>query len=320
MQPQPASGPASSRGKRAVSVSRKAAVRPPVHPPAYGGMNGVKCAIQAIATQRMNMRSTMDGRLAAQENEMRVLRALHRFGWLRTRDLATLCWRRWSPQPAGQIALAPIKPTSSGLRMAQRTLSRLRDAALVVTGHGPDGSVIYALSAGGARRLNAKGIVASTGKDRVRGFSSTHYRHRCIANEVAIAAIIQGYRVSTEREIAQGLWQGGSAGIAGKRPDVLARGDGGVYWVEVERSRKNAKEYQALLVWLVKVLRDCGGTGDSQLLTPGQVWAGIIFICSPTFERKLRQDLKNSGWSKQKVDSVCFFETLLYSLEGISFS
>jgi hypothetical protein len=164
------------------------------------------------------------------------------------------------------------------------------------------------------------GIAASTGKDRIRGFSSNHYRHRCIANEVAIAAIVQGYRVSTEREIAQGLWQGGSAGIAGKRPDVLARGNGGAYWVEVERSRKNATEYEALLVWLVKVLRDCSSTGGSQLLTPGQAWAGIIFICSPTFERKLRQDLKNAGWSKQKMDSVCFFETLLYSLEGISFS
>mgnify|MGYP000853832867 FL=1 len=41
-----------------------------------------------------------DGRAIARENEVRVLRALHRFGWLRTRDLAVLVWQRWARSPA----------------------------------------------------------------------------------------------------------------------------------------------------------------------------------------------------------------------------
>ena len=68
--------------------------------------------------------------------------------------------------------------------------------------------------------------------------------------------MVQGYRISTEREIAQGAWLGGKAGIAGKRPDVVIRNGSRVWLVEVERSRKNAKEYAALLSWLA-ILYTC---------------------------------------------------------------
>lgn len=67
-----------------------------------------------------------DGRMVAAENEVRVLRALHRFGWLRTRDIAALLWRLWRKNPVdGEPDLKPLDATSSGLRMAQRTLRRL---------------------------------------------------------------------------------------------------------------------------------------------------------------------------------------------------
>ncbi len=93
------------------------------------------------------MANHKDGRITARENEIRVLRALHRCGWLRTRDLAALVWQDWARNPAGEPSLKPPTSTASGLRMAQRTLRRLRDKRLVLSSHAPDGSIIYALAA-----------------------------------------------------------------------------------------------------------------------------------------------------------------------------
>lgn len=263
--------------------------------------------------------SKKDGRQIARENETRVLRALHRFGWLRTRDLAALCWRRWASRPSGPPSVGLTPPTASALRMAQRTMRRLRDARLVITGQGPDGSVIYALSEGGARALKDAGVTAISGKDLVRGFSAAYYRHRSISNQIAISGMVQGYRASTEREIAQGLWLGGEAGIAGKRPDVLLRSGNQLWWVEVEKSRKNAKDYKALLIWLGKVLQDSTRRDGSRLLPPGQVWGRLIFICTPAFESKLRRDLEDLGWTRRQVDMLSCFESALYTFEDTLF-
>lgn len=262
--------------------------------------------------------SSIDGRQVARDNEKRCLRALHRFGWLRTRDLAALCWQRWAPRPSGPPGVRAQQPTASAVRMAQRTLKRLRDARLVITGQGPDGSVVYALSEGGARALKETGVEAISGKDLVR-FSSAYYRHRCIANEIAISGIVQGYRASTEREIAQGHWIGGEAGIAGKRPDVLLRGGKGVWWVEVEKSRKNSADYKALLLWLGKVLHDSTRRDGSQLLGLGQAWGRVIFIGTAAFEAKLRRDLEAGGWKSQQINALILFENELYRFEDTLF-
>lgn len=261
-----------------------------------------------------------DGRQVARENEVRVLRALHRFGWLRTRDLAGLCWLRWLTRPHGPASLARVVPTASALRMAQRTLNRLRDGNLVIHSQAPDGSILYALSEGGSRVLKDAGIAAASGKYLVRGFSSAYFRHRCIANEIAITGVVQGFRASTEREIAQGLWLGGATGIAGKRPDVLLRSGNQATWIEVERSRKNTKDYKALLVWLGKILRDMQRPEGAQLLGPGVVWSRAIFVCTPAFRDKLRRDLAATGWKMTQIESLLWFECALYSFEDILFT
>ena len=143
-----------------------------------------------------------------------MLRALHRFGWLRTRDLAALVWRPWQTAPTSAPDLTPLEPGASHWRMAQRTLRRLVRDRQVLRGNGPDGSIIYTLAEAGAERLRQLGVPATTGKDLVRRSSASQFRHRCIANEVAIAGIAAGFRVSTEREVAQGRWLGGDAGVS----------------------------------------------------------------------------------------------------------
>ena len=261
-----------------------------------------------------------DGRAIARENEVRVLRALHRFGWLRTRDLAVLVWQRWARSPAGEPDLKPPVPTDAGLRMAQRTLKRLRDKRLVLSSRAPDGSVIYALAEAGARALQQIGVAATTGKNLMRSFSSAHYRHRCIANEIAVGSILVGYRVSTEREIAQGLWLGGEDGIAGKKPDVLIRSGDTVWWVEVERSRKNAKDYARLLQWLGAVAQDAFRATGPVLLGEKVCWGKLVFICTPSFQAKLTRDLIAAGWKKIHLDTLLSFKTSLYKFGDISFS
>ncbi len=260
-----------------------------------------------------------DGRAIARENEMRVLRALHRFGWLRTRDLAALVWQHWARNPAREPCLKSPEPTSAGLRMAQRTLRRLREKRWVLDNRAPDGSIIYALSETGARQLSAMGIRATSGKDLVRAFSSSHFRHRCIANEIAISGIRQGFKVATEREIAQGRWPGGETGIAGKKPDVLLRGDGAVWWVEVERSRKNAKDYTRLLNWLSSIARDATQSGGPALLGTELRWAKVVFICTEAFRQKLMRDLAARGWQQSYFAALLSFETTLYRFEDILF-
>lgn len=262
-----------------------------------------------------------DGRAVAQENEIRVLRALHRFGWLRTRDLAAIAWQRWAAKPSlAHFSLEPPTHSPTGLRMAQRTLSRLRCNHQVLNAKAPDGSIIYALAERGARRLQLSGIAATTGKDLIRNFSSSHFRHRCIANEVAIRSICQGLRVSTEREISRGLWLGGTAGIAGKKPDVLLRNQDQIFWVEVERSRKNKTDYARLLIWLNTLYKDIFSSPTASLLEPPRQWGKVIFICTPAFQSKLCSDLGIAGWTMARVQSLLVFETSLYNFKDITFS
>ncbi|UYO94690.1 hypothetical protein [Pollutimonas sp. M17] len=134
-----------------------------------------------------------------------------------------------------------------------------------------------------------------------------------------LEVIVQGFRASTEREIAQGLWLGGEEGIAGKRPDVLLRSGMHVYWIEVERSRKNAKDYKALLVWLTRVLHDSTQIGGSRLLRFGQQWERVIFICTRAFETKLRKDLEAVSWTPKQINMLLSFKSALYHFEETLF-
>jgi hypothetical protein len=175
------------------------------------------------------------------------------------------------------------------------------------------------LSEAGARSLLQVGVAAVTGKDMVRSVSTSHFRHRCIANELAVGAIVEGFRVSTEREVAQGRWIGEARGIAGKKPDVLLRDGSSVWWIEVERSRKNAKDYSRLLQWVCAIGRDTLLQGRPSLLGEEMRLARVVFVCTPSFQRKLSQDLETAGWKKNDVNALISFETSLYSLEGTSF-
>ncbi|WP_321902503.1 hypothetical protein [Burkholderia cenocepacia] len=262
--------------------------------------------------------TAQDGRIVASQNEVRVLRALNRFGWLPTKSLGALLWQPWLRKPAGEPDMRPQMPTASARLMAQRTLRRLYQARQVLRARAPDGSLIYALAEAGVRRLAQLGVPAVSGKDLVRRFSSAQFRHRSIANDIAIAGIVAGFRVSTEREIAQDKWLGGEQGIAGKKPDVLLQGDGRGWWIEVEKSRRRASDWAKLHAFLKAVHEDAHRTDGPALL--GELrWAKVIFICTPAFHVRLVRELKAVGWSEATINRLTSHVDALYSFEDIAF-
>lgn len=261
--------------------------------------------------------TTKDGREIARTYEQRVLKALHKYGWLRTRDLAALIWMRASSRPrSGGFIPEPIVVEPSAWRMAQRTLARLRKSDKVLWRQAPDGSTIYGLAEAGAHWLVRQGINATSGKDLVRRVSMSHYHHRRIANEVAILASLQGYRVASEREIAVGQWFGGKDGVADKLPDVIVRDGKDVYWIEVERSRRNQKDEAALRTALVKLWAGVRRPLDVPDLPNDYRLKKVLFVCESAFIDRLMTDLEKFGWTKEMIDHRILSVRLLYVTEA----
>ena len=254
-----------------------------------------------------------DGREIARKNEQHMLKMLHKFGFLRTRDLAALVWApsRSVPQKGGFMVEAVVV-SASALRMAQRTLRRLRENRLVFDHLGPDGSLLYGLSEGGARVLQGLDIPAKSSKNWLRCFSMAQYHHRRLANEIAISAMLQGYRTATEREIAGGLWLGGMGGVLGKKPDVLARSGKSVWWIEVERSRKNKTDYAKLINWLQQMWSRHPGPADRVELPGEHKLEKVAFIAGRAFGAKLAVDLKKCGWTDAQISLRILHIPLLY--------
>lgn len=278
-------------------------------------------AIQVIKTTGVtHMATEKDGRVRALENEVKVIRALHRLGWARSQDIAALVWTRWARRPVGAPDFKPIVPTASALRMAQRTLKRLFSARQVLRGQAMNGSVIYSLAEGGARRLRELGIPAATGKDLVRRFSAAQFMHRSVSIQLAVSGITLGFKVATENEISRNRWIGAVDGIAGKKPDVLFNDGGQIWWLEVDKSRRNARDYEHLLAWLQAVRDDAMRPSGSVLLPNGLNWAKVVFVCSTSFETKLQRDLISAGWKKDDIGRIIMLKPTLYNHEDIKFA
>ena len=257
-----------------------------------------------------------DGRAVARRNELHTLKALHKHGWLRSRDVAALLWSRPRSAPLkGQFALEPVLVSPSALRMAQRTLSRVRTGHQIICHGAPDGSQIYGLSEVGARVLREQDIPARSGKDWLRRFSIQQYHHRRLSTEIAIAAMLQGYRVATEHEIAMGTWLGGSDGVYGKKPDVLIRFGKYVLWVEVERSRRNRHDYTKLLAWLQQ-LWPVSSQLHPAALPGGHHLQQVIFISNRSFIERLEIDLGKLGWSDDQIKNRIYAIQWLYVTEA----
>lgn len=259
----------------------------------------------------------LDGREIALANDERVLKSLFKFGWLRTRDIAALHWmprmkRRGLGFEPVQVAVSP-----TARRMAQRTLRRLRQRHMVVWIQAPDGSTIYGLSEAGARRLVNLGIPAKSGKDLIRRVSLSHFHHRRIANEVAIGALLQGFRANTELEIAAGQWLGGKDGVAGKKPDVVVRdGRKNTWFWEIERSVRNKAGYASLIEALLAMWPEDTRQAGPAELPDGHRLHQVVFVANAAFIERVCGDLQRVGWTGEMISQRISSVKLLYVTEG----
>jgi hypothetical protein len=153
------------------------------------------------------------------------LKALHKFGWLTSRQVAEWVWPN----------------CSQSVQMARRTLNRLDKLGQLLTGNLPNGVRIYALSASGADRLRSQGVRARSGKD----IGLRRWQHRAICNWHGILLHGYGYEIDTEHELY--AERGQITQWYGKLADVIGYSNGRFRWVEVEHSRRKPSDLRKLL-------------------------------------------------------------------------
>lgn len=237
----------------------------------------------------------IDGKIVARRNEEAVLKALHQFGWLRTRDLAALIWQK-GKKKRSYFDLQPLTLQAPNMRTCQIVLARLRKKRMVNRIKAPDASWIYGLAEGGARELRRLGIEAKSAEDSLKRISLSFYHHRRIANEVAIIAAIQGFDTVSEYQIATAKWFGGITGVNSKKPDALALDGKLVTWIEVERSRRNKKDWIRLMTWLLGIWPTDRSYYSNAPLMDGYEMLRVLFVCEQPFIDRVMVDLKAAGW------------------------
>lgn len=248
-----------------------------------------------------HQKKPLDGRLLAVENEEAVLIAVYQFGWLATRQLAALLW-----------------PDATSPRVAQRTLSRLRDVGEVLWKKGADGATVYALSAAGARRVErVYGETALISREPLR-YIERQYEHRCLANDIAIwwlnAAKHLGGFVDTEHEIQKrkatiNLKEAHFASASGKVPDALLHvpvpagadnvenDDFWTVWVEAECGHKNLTKQEHMVAELAYILGKYGTQmherrrGHDSIIRTYRVREAYVICPKPAHEERLVRTL-----------------------------
>lgn len=202
----------------------------------------------AQASVQASVRASVhdSGRVIALANEVEILRALHKFAWLTSRQIGEWVWPAASQQT----------------QMARRTLARLKALEQVLVRTLPNGIPAYMLSASGAARLREHGVEARSGKDA----RTARWLHRAICNWHAITLRnIWGQEVYSEHELYTGRCPIGE--WCGKLADTIQVRGGKFVWVEVEHSRRRPSDMQKLLHLLVHGPRNPLYAHDRELMS-----------------------------------------------------
>lgn len=171
------------------------------------------------------------GRALGLQNDLKGLRWIHDFGWLRPLEIGMLCW----PEAAN--------PRKNG----ERIVRKWRKNSLVLKRKLPAGAgSAYVLSAAGAAFLQRYGFSAESGKDWGRAVEGqwaapASWRHDLMAAGLLAHLHKRGFTIVPENRLRR------ENPGPGKIPDGLAMVDGKVYWVEVERARKSDERMNDLV-------------------------------------------------------------------------
>jgi hypothetical protein len=199
-----------------------------------------------------------DGRVIAAANESRVLYLIHRLGWALTSD---------------------ITATGINLRVAQRTLKRLREHHQILTKPLPDSRPAHVLAQRGAARVREEwSVEAHATSDTLRSVSMASYRHRVLANDLALWWMGQQgdeHGAWTERDILTGRTP--CRPTMGKVPDALLRAGEPweCYWVEVERAKKKDTDYRRVVNLTMRIANP---KLEPLWLSPGEKLAAVRMV------------------------------------------
>lgn len=183
----------------------------------------------------------LDGKLQRINNDIRGLRYINDFGWLRITDLGVLLW----------------PDAKDKQRNAYRLVRRWLKANYVIERHLEDlGCTILVLSGQGAGFLKTFGLDhAKSGSDWGRITNgvwrpSKNWRHDLNCTTIGISLMLQGYAIMTEAHIRNEFRDA----KPNKWPDMLVRDQyDDLYWVEVESARKSGEHMDQMAQTLINV-------------------------------------------------------------------
>lgn len=253
-----------------------------------------------------------DSKLVADEYDRAVLEALHRFGWLPTRDLSTLIWPRHQGTSCAKRSLARLRRAGYIAQTATQ-VTRGRGGA-VIADRAPDGAVISVLTEAGAAFLRAnRELPAVPGEHLLPGFAAT-YRHRCLSNQFVIdwlkknaetsGTICTEYEIATRRSVLNRkdgcdgdkiadafiVQDAPNSWLAARRREAEKMGwkfvpQRWATWIEVENAYKKAPEQKKMGRELCRLV---GGDVLYPTNQDGVVIGAVLVLCpdEPT-ERRL---------------------------------
>lgn len=173
------------------------------------------------------------------QNDLRALRFVHYFGWLRIVDLSKL------------MKHPNASALEAGARMARHLIAR----HLVLARRLPEGAgQALVLATAGVRLLAEYGITATSGKSMGQTVGGEwlpplDWKHTALANGVLCELFTRGYRILPEAEIRR------NCGEVTKLPDGLVQTPDTKQWLwlEVENARKSGPHMRHLANAIVAV-------------------------------------------------------------------
>lgn len=194
---------------------------------------------------KLQAHTLVDGRIVAQENELKVLKAVNLFGHLRRAEIAAAIWPSSSPRSAET--------------MVRRTVKRLLDSGDLLERPNSLGGLSLILSPRGASKLNSEGLDADDGKN-LSSVEGPQFYHRTLGTRYLIEKAIEGAEVYGEYALIKGRAPVSRAHLSErfhKYPDGIAvypgemRGYNPSYsaadWIEVESAFKADDDYEKLI-------------------------------------------------------------------------
>jgi hypothetical protein len=106
------------------------------------------------------------------------------------------------------------------------------------------------------------------------------------------------------------------AGVLGKKPDVLIRSGKSVWWVEVDRNRRNQTDAKKLLNWLDALWPPHARSDEPAPLPGGQELVKVVFIANRTFGERLAHELRRKRWTEEQISNRILHVPLLYVTEA----